>query len=792
MALCWMCFGSSYAQTTITGRILDSETDEPLSFANIFIVETSRGSNSNVEGFFTLLGIQEDEYKLRISYIGYQTLFISSDSIDTNSDLIIRLSRINSELEDVLVTAESYSFIQSSDEISKVTMSPEQMSLLPSIGETDIFRSLQLLPGVSGTNENSSGLYIRGGTPDQNLVLLDGMTVYKVDHFFGFFSAFNANAVKDVQIYKGTFPAKYGGRTSSVVDLTGKSGSTTSLKGGVNLNLMNTGAYLELPIFKSLNVIGSFRRSYTDILQSGLFNSISDNLIGENDIPNPNPNFNVNEVEPEFYFYDTNLRLTYRPGSKDAIIASFYRGNDFLDESRIATFTFNPNQNAPVQGERLITSDVAENTDWGNIAGSLTWTRQWGPRLFSNISVAGSEYFSDYFRNISLTNTIPETDTTLFSFSRSNFEDNNVRDFTSRMDWEWKLNQYHEVEFGVQATNSEVDYSNVRNDTLTLVQRNQQAWLGAVYLMDEWKPTQALTFTPGLRLTYYENSERLLLSPRASASYELTNFLTFKLAYGRHYQFVNRIINEDITQGSRDFWLLTDNRLIDTGLSDNFVGGVVLENDHWLLNVETYYKVFQNLSEFSLRFRQNRNVSANELFFKGDGEASGIEFLLQRKTGPLTGWASYTLSSIANEFDVFNDGEPFPALHDQRHEIKFVQSYAIDGWNFSSTFIYGSGKPYSEPEGVYSIELLDGRELSYIGVGEKNGSRLPAYHRLDVAVNYQFMVKKVQTTFTLSLFNLYNRENIWYYEYDFSQEPFQTTEVTYLGLTPNLSLAVDF
>ncbi|RNC79724.1 MAG: TonB-dependent receptor [Balneola sp.] len=792
LAICWICFNSLYAQTNISGRILDSETDEPLSFANVFIVETSRGSNSNVEGFFTLLDIQEEEYTLRISYIGYQTLFISSDSINTSSDLVIRLSRINSELEDVVVTAESYSFIQSSDEISKVTMSPEQMSLLPSIGETDIFRSLQLLPGVSGTNENSSGLYIRGGTPDQNLVLLDGMTVYKVDHFFGFFSAFNANAIKDVQIYKGTFPAKYGGRTSSVVDLTGKSGSTTNIKGGLNLNLMNTGAYLELPIFKSLNVMGSFRRSYSDILQSGLFNSISDNLIGESDIPNPNPDFNVNEVEPEFYFYDVNLRLTYRPGSKDAIIASFYRGNDFLDESRISTFAFSPNQNAEVQGEQLLTSDVSENTDWGNIAGSLTWTRQWGPRLFSNISVAGSEYFSDYFNNIYLTNTIPESDTTLFSFSSSNFEDNNVRDFTSRMDWEWKLNQYHEVGFGVQATNSKVDYLNARNDTLTLVERNQEAWLGAVYLMDEWKPTQAFTFSPGLRLTYYENSDRLLLSPRASASYELTSFLTFKLAYGRHYQFVNRIINEDITQGSRDFWLLTDNELIDTGLSDNFVGGVVLENGQWLFNVETYYKIFQNLSEFSLRFRQDRDVNTDELFFKGDGEASGIEFLLQRKTGSLTGWVSYTLSSIANEFDVFNDGEPFPALHDQRHEIKLVQSYAFGNWNLSGTFIYGSGKPYTEPEGEYSIELLDGRELNYVGVGEKNGSRLPAYHRLDLALNYQLRVRKVETTFTLSLFNLYNRENIWYYEYDFSQEPFQTTEVTYLGLTPNLSLKVDF
>lgn len=787
-----ICSANSIAQITVRGKIIEKGTGESLPSATVLEVGTQNGTSSNLEGFFTLFNLSSDTATIQISFVGFETVRIKLDAERIKTRLLIELNPASSDFGEIVVTADSYNLINASAGISKTTVSPKQLALLPAIGEADIFRSLQLLPGVSGTNENSSGLFIRGGTPDQNLVILDGMTVYKVDHFFGFFSAFNSNAIKDVQIFKGTFPAKYGGRTSSVVDLTGKSGSTQGIQGGANVNLLSAGFYLEAPLTKKVSLITSARRSYTDVLQSGIFNSITDNLLGDDDIPNPNGAFNINQVEPEFYFYDVNARMTYRPTINDAVTISFYNGQDFLDESRNANRTFTVGPNNPIQGDRFLTANVDELTDWGNIGSSLKWTRQWNDRLFTDVLVAGSEYFSNYDRSVLIQNTIPDQDTTLFALRQGSFEDNNVRDLSFRLDTEWQPVRNHKFQFGINLTRSQVDYSNTRNDTLTILRREQEADLIAGYISDEWTVNSRLTINPGLRLSYYEFNDLPLLSPRVSGFYQLTSAIKLKAAYGRHYQFVNRIINENVTEGSRDFWLLTDNQLVNTSLSDNVVGGVSYETNRWLFDIETYYKKFENLSEFSLRFRRGININSSELFFTGSGEASGAEFLIQRKQGNYNGWVSYTFSSIANTFDAFNDGEPFPALHDQRHEVKFVHSYGYQGWNFATTFIYGSGKPFSEPEGEYTIELLDGRRLTYVGVGEKNGSRIPAYHRLDFSVHRKVPVGSATADIGFSIFNLYNRNNIWYFEYDFSQDPFLTTEITYLGVTPNISLNIDF
>ena len=258
------------------------------------------------------------------------------------------------------------------------------------MGEVDIFRSLQLLPGVSGTNESSAGLFVRGGTPDQNLVLLDGMTVYKVDHFFGFFSAFNANAVKDVQLFKGGFPAKYGGRTSSVVDLTGKTGSFEKIKGSAGINFLSANAMVEIPFAKKFSLLLAGRRSYTDVIQSGLYKNITGNFLDNNQQIG---NLSFNELEPSFYFYDWNGKLSFRPSDKDMISLSVYNGKDFLDQSRTLLRVIDFGSSIPV---RHVNIDIAEKTDWGNKAGSLKWSRQWNSKWYSNLLVAGSKYFSNY------------------------------------------------------------------------------------------------------------------------------------------------------------------------------------------------------------------------------------------------------------------------------------------------------------------------------------------------------------------------------------------------------------
>lgn len=311
------------AQRTISGVVISGDNQERLPFSDIIIKGTNQGTSTNVDGFFSLIDVPEDSLILQIFYVGYSTkeLRIEAGNLDVKNLKIELQSGV--QLGEVVVSSKSYKVMNASEGVSTIQISPAQLSLLPNVGEVDIFRSLQLLPGVSGSNESSSGLYVRGGTPDQNLVLLDGMTVYNVDHFFGFFSAFNADAVKDVQLFKGAFPAKYGGRLSSVVDLTGKTGNPTKVQGNVGLNLLNARAGIQIPLFKkgSFSIYG--RRSYTDIIRSGVYNKIFD-VFTQTENPPDIDGLEINTIEPDFYFFDLNSKLSYSPTEKDVVALSYY------------------------------------------------------------------------------------------------------------------------------------------------------------------------------------------------------------------------------------------------------------------------------------------------------------------------------------------------------------------------------------------------------------------------------------------------------------------------------------
>ena len=772
------------AQRTISGIVLGENNQERLPFADILIKDTKQGASTNVDGYFSLINAPEEALTLQVFFVGYSTKEIAIEAGSENiKNLKIELQS-GVELEEVIVQAKAYKVMNTSEGISTIQMSPAQLALLPNVGEVDIFRSLQLLPGVSGSNESSSGLYVRGGTPDQNLVLLDGMTVYNVDHFFGFFSAFNADAVKDVQLYKGAFPAKYGGRLSSVVDLTGKTGNPNKLQGNVGLNLLNARAGVQIPLFKkgSFSIYG--RRSYTDIIQSGLYNQIFD-VFTQTENPPDVDGLEINTVEPDFYFFDLNSKLSFNPTDKDVVAFSFYSGADHLVEF---------NDISIERGESptiLIDLDVDENSDWGNKGFSGKWSRQWDAKWYSNLLVASSNYFSQYNRDVDITAKLVEQDSVVLDRNIATFEDNDVKDLTFRLDNEIKLSDKHKLEIGGLATLAEVDYKFIRDDTLTILDLQQEAQYAAAYVSDTWTPIPALSINAGLRGTYYDISEEIYWSPRFSFQYNLSDKIKLKGGYGKHYQFVNRIVNENVTEGSRDFWLLADDDLVKVSSAEHFVLGAAYETDGYIFDVEAYRKNLDNLAEFSLRFQRN-DIDLNRLFFLGSGYAEGIEFLLQKKTGAYTGWMTYTLARVRNLFPELNNGFEFSALHDQRHEFKTVHSLEIDDWRLAATFVLASGKPFTEPAGQYSIELLDGRTQNYIGVGAKNGSRLPAYHRLDLSAHYVKKVGRFDMDFGLSIFNFYNRRNVWYREYDFTQTPPIISEIVYLGFTPNLSADIKF
>ncbi|GAB5535375.1 MAG: TonB-dependent receptor [Rubricoccaceae bacterium] len=796
---------ASLAQTnvTVSGTVFDAASDVPLPFATVLVDSTALGAAANVDGHFALVGVPAGRHTLVVSYIGYVTerVAVHTDTL-AGRPIRIRLAPTSGTLDAVTVTANG-DLMRSNETASLITLSPRELAALPSVGEVDVFRSLQLLPGISGTNEGSSGLYVRGGTPDQNLVLLDGMTMYHVDHFFGFFSAFNADAIQDVQIYKGGFPATYGGRTSSVVDLTGRTGGST--RGlGVNVNLLSAGAVAEVPLGDRVSLLVSGRRSYTDVLKTPLYTGIFDTLTDAEPAPDlPAGRGGAGggalgarstgpgqvSVQPDFYFYDANAKLNIRPTDADVIALSLYNGQDHLDESRLTATSVT---RGDAVGATLL-NNVADVTAWGNLGASAKWSRQWAPRFYSNALVAYSRYFSENDRASLVERFEAETDSLLLSRSTSTFEDNRLDDFTVRLDNEWQAARTHTIGFGGQFTQSDVRYLNVRDDSLTVLDRDQASQLAAAYVQDTWRPVAPLRVVAGLRAAAYDATDQVVLEPRLSASLDVTDRFRLKGAYGEYHQYVARVVNESVTEGARDFWLLADGETVGVQGSTHYVLGASYETPTWLLDVEAYRKDLRGLSEFTLRFNPSGSVfEADDLFFDGTGVARGVEVLLQRTAGRFTGWAGYTLSQVEHTFDGLNGGLPFPALHDQTHELKLVGVARLsDRWTASATWAAATGRPYTAPESVYTLTLLDGTEQSYIHVGEKNGERLPAYHRLDASLHYRFPVGGSDVDLGLSVFNLYNRTNVWYREYDLSESPFVTTDVTFLGLTPNLSLRVD-
>ncbi len=781
----------AFGQLTVSGKVVEKGSGESLSFATISVQNTTKGTHTNLDGFFTLFDVPTDTSTLQVSYIGYGVQHYKLSKKIIGTKIIIELEALSTNLDEVIVSAESYKVLKANSGVSVSSISTKQLAMLPSIGEVDIFRSLQLLPGISSTNQSSAGLYVRGGTPEQNLVLLDGFTVYKVDHFFGFFSAFNAKAVKDVKIYKGAYPAKYGGRLSSVVEMNLKTGSFEKASTSVGFNLFATNGFVEVPIHKKVAVMLAGRRSFNGVINSGLYKNLRDNLLGGNEFSNVNnDNVTINEVNPDFYFYDFNGKISYRPTDKDMITLSYYGGKDFLDESRDLRAAYSVSSEE--SEDRLFLIDIQSQTDWGNNGTSIKWSRQWNSKLYSNLIVAKSSYFSQYNRDASLTITIPEEDSTLISGSLKTFEDNKVDDLSVRFDAEWKPNANHTFEFGYNYVGTDIDYVNIRDDTVKVLERRENTDYSAVYLSDTWEIGEKLTVTPGIRLAYYDFTKQYFITPRFSAQYQMTKRIKLKMAYGKFYQYVNRIINENISEGSRDFWLLADNKQVPVGSAQHYIGGISYETDGWLFDIEGYYKDLQGLSEFTLRFRTAGTLDPEELFFSGNGVAKGLEFLVQKKSGQYTGWIAYTLGTIRNTFEGFNEGRSFPALHDQLHEVKIIQSIDLNRWTLATTFIYGSGKPFSEPSGKYSVELLDGRTLSYIGVGDKNGSRISPYSRMDISAHYKVTHQKAKIDIGFSIFNLYNRRNTFYFQYDFQQDPAVVSEIRYIGITPNISFNIEF
>ena len=765
---------------TISGYIIDGNTGEYIPHANIFIKDRYLGVMSDEYGFFNLSGEIDVTDTLIISYIGYHPLKINNYDDIINFELMPKI--IGSET--INIYGEKIEFLQRSTNFAELSFSPRHIKNLPNIGETDIFRSLQLLPGIQMGNTGFAGLYIRGGTPDQNHIILDGMTIYQVDHFFGFFSSINSNIVKDVQIYRSSFPAKYGGAISSIIDITGKSGSTKKKKLDLFTNMLSAGFAYQQPLSKRGSFIFAARRSFTDQYQTKLHDNICDFLtsgtglnIGT-ELPSDTISYK-SEYLPNFYFYDINGKFTYLPTKQDIISISFYEGKDYLGEEK--NFDF------PLDSIGVDQVRINEKTRWGNNGVSGKWLHRWSEKVNTQLFFSNTKYHSNHLLN-SYWNIDNITTPVYLSQDENQITDKRYR-FKSR----YNFNQNHIIEAGISNTIYRTDYSVQLGDSVIFIDESINGNLFESYIQDKWFVSPNIEILLGVRSEKFSKSKENYFDPRLAATYRLSNNFSIKVSGGRTHQYLNRFSNDLITNGSKFVWLIPNNFMKPmSSLQKNF--GVEYNSPDIFISLDMYNKILNNVSDFSqLVFPVDTysKITSN-LIFQGDGQANGVEIFLRKKNGLLRGWASYSYGITQCKFPELNGGEVFPADHDRTHELKSTLIGSIRKWTLSVTGIISSGRVYTPNDNLMIRQNENANYTLQAEPGTRNSKRLPYVQRIDISLNrsMSFMEKKLDLG--LSIFNVFNRQNISHRSYNLSVDPFISTDVVMLGFTPTISIQLGF
>ena len=772
---------NQHSDRSISGYIFDGHTGEFIPHANILVKNTYRGTISDQFGFFTISGTVQSTDTLIISYIGYEpTEYVNINGLD-----IVRIELFPKVLgaETVNIYGEQLEFLQRSSGTGQLAFSPRHIANLPNIGETDIFRSLQLLPGIQMGNTGFAGLYIRGGTQDQNQLILDGMSIYQVDHFFGFFSAINSNIVKDVQVYKGGFPAKYGGRIASVIDITGKSGSTKQQKFDLFTNMLSAGITYEQPLSKRSSFILSVRRSFTDQYQTKLYDNIHDFLTSGSglnigaELPSDTISYE-SEYLPNFYFYDINGKFTYLPNDRDIVSISFYEGKDYLGEEK--NFDF---ESDSVGIEKVM---VDEQTKWGNTGIGANWVRRWSRTTKTQLFMATTRYFSNHDLD---SYWIIDTDETPAYLSQDN---NQIEDQTARMNVNWNIGPRHDLEAGVSTTIYKTNYSVQLGDSVILIDHEINGNLFEGYFQDRWALSPGLEILMGLRTSRFSKSNISYFNPRLSVFYRFTDKLFFKASTGITHQFLNRFSNDLITNGSKFVWLLPNDNA-DPMTAQQISLGIEYDTPHIFIGFDIYNKVIDNITDFSqLVFPVDTYIEeTSTLVFKGSRTAKGLELLVRKKDGYLRGWAAYNYGIVECEFPDLNGGKTFLADHDRTHELKSAIIWSLGPWNMAVTGLISSGRVYTPNNNLMIRENENANYTLVADAGMRNSKRLPIVRRIDMSVTRSLRLLAKNWDIGISIFNLFNRRNISHRSYNLTTDPFITRDIVMLGLTPTLSVRLE-
>lgn len=721
----------SASKYTVSGTLTSKQNGETIIGATIRALDGNMGTSSNGYGFFSL-NLPTGDNRLAISAMGQKTIVLTID-LTADHTLNLEMEDESQQLQEVTISAAP----RNSRDLASPQMGVEKLNIQETknmpvlLGERDVIKTIQLLPGIKSAGEGSGGFYVRGGAADQNLILLDEAPVYNASHLLGFFSTFNSDAIKNINIYKGDMPAQYGGRLSSVLDIKMNDGNNQQFGVSGGVGLIAARLNVEGPIQKGKSsFLISARRTYADMF----LKLAKDTLINRS----------------KLYFYDINAKANYILGDRDRLYLSGYFGKDVLSADQIA------------------------GINWGNTTGTLRWNHIFNNKLFSNTSLI----FSDYNYKINVKQDI--NDFGIFS---------QIRDWNLKEDLQWYAGEKNTISIGFNSIYHTIKPGEIsatgNSGIVSQKLENRYALENAAYISNTWKATERFSLTYGLRVSaftilgkgsyynldgdgnivssqYYTPGQvvktYLNPEPRVAAALQLNEQSSVKASYSRNAQNLHLISNSNAGSPT-DKWVASTN-LIKPELADQFSLGYYRDfSEHkYEFTVESYYKILQN----QVDYRNGANIFTNQpietQLLYGRGRAYGAEFLLKKKIGRLTGWVSYTLSKSERKIDGINNGDWYNARQDRTHDIAIVAIYkASEKWTLSANFVYYTGDAVTFPGGKYQV---DG--VNYYYYTDRNANRMPAYHRLDLGATRQLKkTAKFSSDLTFSLYNAYGNPNAY-------------------------------
>jgi len=756
-AFVFINIGFAQPNYTISGEIRDAKSGEAIIGATIYPAEkTTRAVTTNAYGFFSLT-LPQGTYSVTAQFLGYEKS-VQSISLSKNIRVNFELKESVISLNEVTINAERQNRNITSTQMGNTKINIAEVKNIPVLfGEKDILKTIQLLPGVKSAGEGNSGFYVRGGGTDQNLILLDEATVYNPSHVMGFFSVFNSDAIKDVNLIKGGMPAEYGGRLSSVLDVKMNEGNDKEYHVNGGIGLISSHLTVEGPIQKDKSsFIISGRRTYADLFLKASSNEMLKNT--------------------SIYFYDLNMKMNFRLGEKNRIFVSGYFGRDDINLLRFSN---------------------AFQSMWGNTTGTLRWNHIFSSKLFMNTSLI----YSDFTYNMLL-----GSDSTQVNVQSS------IRDYNLKQEWQYYLNPKHTLKAGFNSIyHSFIPGSVTGTATISLNNSDipkRYALENAIYLSDEYAVTEKLKINAGIRIsnfnllgpttiygfntdgnitdtiTYKANQNIKTywgIEPRLSTNLTLNESSSVKASYARTQQYIHLLSNATSYQ-STDLWIPSSS-IVKPQMADQYSLGFYknLKNNLYETSAEVYYKNMQNQIEYKngAQFVLNKSAEADLVF--GKGQSYGLELYAKKRYGKLNGWISYTLSFTDRTFADIDQGQPFPAKQDRRHEVSVVGIYQLSPrWTLSGTWVYYTGNAVTFPSGKY---LVDNRIITFYT--ERNGYRMPDYHRLDLAATWiQKKTARFESSWSFSVYNVYNRMNAYSISFRPSETDPTKTEVVKLSLFP--------